>query len=90
MRKDVLDYVEREDLPEGSRDLVDIIGIDMVMDLIDYCGGRGMYLPSKSAVVKNARNSIIKRDFDGGNYKELAVRVGISDMQGRNILKKNI
>ena len=46
MRKDVLDYVEREDLPEGSRDLVDIIGIDMVMDLIDYCGGSGMYLPS--------------------------------------------
>ena len=87
MRKDVLDYVEREDLPEGSRDLIDIIGIDMVMDLIDYCGGSGMYLPSKSAVVKNARNRIIKRDFDGGNYKELAVKFGISDMQVRNILK---
>ena len=87
MRKDVLGYVEREDLPEGSRELVDIIGIDLVLELIDYCGGSGLYLPSKGSVIKSARNRIIKRDFDGGNIKELAAKFEISDVQVRNILK---
>ena len=87
MRKDVLGYVKREDLPEGCRDLVDMFGIDLVMELVDYCGGSCIYLPSKSGVLKNARNRVIKDEFDGGNYKELARRFGISDMQVRKILK---
>ncbi len=81
MGRDILSYVKKEDLPEGSRDLVDVFGIDIVMELIDYSGGSCIYLPSKSAVIKNARNRIIKEDFNGGNYKELASRYGISDIQ---------
>lgn len=68
-------------------ELVDIFGIDMVMEIVDYCGGSCIYLPSKSGVFKNARNRVIKEKFNGGNYKELAREFGISDIQVRKIVK---
>lgn len=87
MSRDVLSYVKKEDLPEGCKELVDIFGMDMVMELVDYCGGSCIYLPSKSGVLKNARNRAIKEKFNGGNYKELAREFGISDIQVRKIVK---
>lgn len=84
---DVLSYVKKDDLPEGCKELVDIFGMDMIMELVDYCGGSCIYLPSKSGVLKNARNRVIKDSFNGGNYKELAREFGISDIQVRKIVK---
>ena len=52
MRKDVLGYVEREDLPEGSREYSAILfGIDLVLELIDYCGGRWVCICQVRATV---------------------------------------
>lgn len=87
MEKDILSYVKKEDLPDGCRELVDVFGIDLVMELVDYCGGSCIYLPSKSGVFKSARNRVIKEEFNGGNYKELASKFGISDIQIRKIVK---
>lgn len=87
MGKDILDSVQKEDLPEGVKDLAEIFGIDTVMELIDYCGGSCLYFPSKGSIIKSARNRVIKQEFDGGNYKELARRYGISDIQIRKIIK---
>lgn len=38
MRTDYVDCVESDDFPEGLKDFVDVIGIDVAMDIIDYCG----------------------------------------------------
>ncbi len=84
--KELLELVEVSDLPEGCRDLVDVVGMDVVIELIEYTGGSTLYFPSIGAVCKNARNRIIRSKFDGGNYKELGKMFGISDIQVRNII----
>ncbi|MBP3930411.1 MAG: DNA-binding protein, partial [Peptostreptococcaceae bacterium] len=43
--------------------------------------------PSKGAIVKKARNRVIKEEFDGGNFRELSCKFGISDIQVRKIVK---
>lgn len=86
MDETVLGMVEVLDLPEGCRDLVDVVGLEVVMDIVDYCGGGSMYFPSRGAVVKNARNRVIRKKFDGGNYRELGRAFGISDTQVRSIV----
>lgn len=86
IEKTVLGMVEASDLPEGCRDLVDVVGLEVVMDIVDYCGGGSIYFPSRGAVVKNARNRVIRIRFDGGNYRELGSMFGISDTQVRSIV----
>lgn len=82
-----VDYVVKEDFPEGIVDFVDVFGLDVTMDIIDYCGGGMLYFPSKRSVVRCARNRVIRKEFNGGNFRELARRFEISEMQVRNIVK---
>ena len=87
MDERILELIKVEDVPDGSRDLVEIFRMDTYMELVDYCGGRNVYIPSKSAIVKKARNRVIKEEFDGGNFRELSSKFGISDIQVRKIVK---
>jgi Mor family transcriptional regulator len=86
LERDLLKYVQADDLPQGCRDLVEVMGIETVIDLINYSGGGCMYFPSKGSVTKNARNRLIRKNFNGGNYKELGKMFGISDVQVRTIV----
>ncbi|MEG3038450.1 MAG: Mor transcription activator family protein [Clostridia bacterium] len=83
---DLLNQVHVDDLPEGCKELAQVIGMDTFIDLIEYSGGGSMYFPSKGSVIKNARNRIIKNKFNGANYKELSKTYGISEIQIRNII----
>jgi Mor family transcriptional regulator len=77
---DYVDCVESDDFPEGLKDFVGVIGIDVAIDIIDYCGGSILYFPSKKSVVRCARNRVIKSEFNGSNFRELAGRFEISEM----------
>lgn len=83
----ILEFVKVEDVPEGCRDLVEVFGMEVFISLIEFCGESTVYLPSKGSVVKKARNRIIKEEFDGGNFRELSSKFGISDMQVRKIVR---
>jgi Mor family transcriptional regulator len=87
MEDKILKFVSVDDVPEGCRDLVDVFGMEVFIKLIEYCGGSTVYLPSKGAVVKKARNRLIREEFDGGNFRELSSRFGISDIQVRKIVR---
>ena len=87
MDERILELIKVEDVPDGSRDLVEIFGMDTFMELVDYCGGSNVYIPSKGAIVKKARNRVIKEEFDGGNFRELSCKFGISDILVRKIVK---
>ncbi len=86
LQQNLLTQVKIDDLPEGCQDIAQVIGLKIVIDLIDYAGGSSLYFPSKSSVVKNARNRMIKQNFDGTNYKQLSKKFGMSDVQIRKIL----
>jgi Mor family transcriptional regulator len=66
---------------------VEVLGIDVAMDIVDYCGGSMLYFPSKRSAVRCARNRVIRSEFNGANYRELAIMFEISEMQVRNIVK---
>lgn len=84
----MLEYLSKEDLPESLADIIDTIGIENVKQLIKLAGGSNIYIPSENSVIKPFRNKIIKEKFNG-NYKDLARKFGISEVQVRNIIHCN-
>ena len=81
----ILGVIRVDDVP-GCKDLVEIFGMDTFISLVEYCGGSNVYIPSKGAIVKKARNRIMREVFDGGNYREIANRFGISEVAVRKIV----
>lgn len=85
----MLKYLTKEDLPESLIDIEEVIGLDNVKELIKLAGGSSVYIPSENSVLKPIRNKIIRKSFNG-NYKEIARKFGISEVQVRNIINSNI
>ena len=82
----MLEQITRDDLPEGVIDIVDTIGIDAFKDLVRLVGGSNLYIPNESSLVKSYRNKKIRKEFNG-DYKTIARKFGISEVQVRNIIK---
>lgn len=81
----MLEHLTKEDLPEGVMDIVDTIGIDAFKDLVRLAGGSSLYIPNESSIIKSFRNKKIREDFDG-DYKAISRKLGISEVQVRNIV----
>lgn len=82
----MIKYISKEDLPLVLQDLVDTIGIEAFKNLIKNYGGSSLYIPNENSILKPIRNRLIKKHFNGNNYKELAKEFKISEMQVRNII----
>ena len=82
----MIKYISKEDLPQVLHDLVDTIGIEAFKKLIKNYGGSSLYIPNENSILKPIRNRLIKKHFNGNNYKELAKEYKISEMQVRNII----
>ncbi|MBQ8193430.1 MAG: DNA-binding protein [Bacilli bacterium] len=82
----MIKYISKEDLPQVLQDLVDTIGIEAFKKLIENYGGSSLYIPNENSILKPIRNRLIKKHFNGNNYKELAKEFKISEMQVRNII----
>lgn len=88
MDRDILKEIQLEDLSEGVKDLVYVLGMDIFLEIINHCGGGYIYLPSKSSIIRNTRNRLIRKDFIKGlSHIQIANKYNISDTQVRNILK---
>lgn len=81
----MLENLTRDDLPTGVIDIVDTIGIDAFKDLVKLAGGGNVYIPNESSLVKSYRNKKIREEFKG-DYRSIARKFGISEVQARNII----
>lgn len=81
----MLECLTRDDLPEGVMDIVDTIGIDAFKDLVRLAGGSNLYIPNENSITKEYRNKLIRESFEG-DYKSIARKFGISEVQVRNIV----
>ena len=81
----MLDYLTKDDLPDGVIDVVDVIGMDAFKSLVKFAGGSNLYIPNESSLVKSFRNKKIREVFDG-DYKVISRKFGISEAQVRNIV----
>lgn len=82
----MLKDLTKEDMPESVKDIVDIIGIDAFKELVRLLGGSNLYIPNEVGLVRDYRNKKIKNEFCG-DYKSIAKKFGISEVQVRNIVK---
>ena len=59
----MLDYLTKDDLPDGVIDVVDVIGMDAFKSLVKFAGGSNLYIPNEASLVKSFRNKKIRESF---------------------------
>jgi Mor family transcriptional regulator len=65
-------------LPLNMRPLADVIGIEQMLNLIEQFGGETIYIPKLDALLKTARDKMIKQEYTGYNTKELAKKYDLT------------
>lgn len=85
---EALDRVRYRDLTPEQQELSDLLGMDTFLRLVRLCGGTSLYIPKSESVGRAARDAMIRAEFTGSNYKELAAKYRLSDVWIRSIVTK--
>ncbi|WP_027625541.1 Mor transcription activator family protein [Clostridium lundense] len=72
-------------LPEPYAYYAKIIGIDNLCKIAEKLGGTTIYIPKYDTLFKTIRNEKIKKEFNGYNYQDLAIKYNICERTVRNI-----
>lgn len=83
---DLLDRVQIENLDEEQKTLAELIGLEAFKNLVRAFNGTSIYIPKIESLEKTVRDELIKEEFNGGNYKELALKYGLTETWIRNIV----
>ena len=84
--KEIEKRVELEDFPENFQRFAKNIGITAALQITKENGGYKHYVPVYDNVTQKARNRLIKEEFNGSNYQQLAVKYGISETTVREVI----
>ncbi len=85
-----LENVRLEDLEEEQRDVAGLIGLDNYKKLMAEYGGVSIYIPKVDRLERLERNDRIKAEFDGYNFRELAVKYGLTEVSIRSIVSEEV
>lgn len=84
-----MEYLEKdvklEDFSESFRPFVEIIGVPAALKVCRVSGGVLQYIPLYEQCIREARNRAIAREFNGSNYRQLALKFGVVETTVRNI-----
>ncbi|MCE5256055.1 MAG: hypothetical protein LLF89_04330 [Spirochaetaceae bacterium] len=75
-----------ESLPEAYRILADAIGLPATIQAAPRLSGLELYFPKVGRLLEQKRNDMIRREFNGGNYRHLATKYGLTERWVRNIV----
>lgn len=81
--------IQFEDLHPTYQLVARVIGVDNAIKLGKELGGEQFYLPKLDACLAGVRERKIIEEFKGGNYRELAVKHGVTSRWVRDIIKKH-
>ncbi|MDA8140382.1 MAG: hypothetical protein M0036_17180 [Desulfobacteraceae bacterium] len=70
--------IEITDLPEDLRQIAEIIGLPALLALSARMGGDSIHIPHPARLATAARDRAIRAEFNGRNYRELAIRYGLT------------
>lgn len=79
-----------EELPEPYKEMAKNIGIENTLKLVDLYQGAAIYFPKIEKVLIKIRDKNIRKEFNGGNYKELAIKYGLTERWIREIVSSNV
>ena len=85
---DVLRQAKSEDMTEEQKILIDTVGADCFMELVRVYGGSCVYIPKNDNIMRSIRNRNIRNDFNGHNFKELAIKYGLTVARIRGCSKE--
>lgn len=75
------------DIPDDIQAILDIVGMDNLIQILKLYGGDRFYLPTYSSVIKKARNREIRKRYNGKNIKLLALEYKTTASTIKNIIK---
>lgn len=85
-----LDEINPDELPEPYRDISKMIGLRNTLKLADKYQGTAIYLPKLDALVRRARDERIRAEFNGGNYRALARKYGLTETWVRQVIAEGL
>ena len=83
---DLLDRVQMDDLDDEQQVLARLIGMDGFRALVRKYNGTHIYVPKIESLEKPVRDKLIREEFDGKNYRELARKYGLTETWIRSIV----
>lgn len=75
-----------DQLDEEQKALAGLIGMEAFRSLVRAFNGTPLYIPKIESVEKPVRDKLIRDEFDGRNYRELAHKYGLTETWIRNIV----
>jgi len=81
--------IKSEELPEPYRTISENIGVINTLKLARLYQGTGVYLPKLDNSLRRIRDDKIRKEFNGGNYKELAHKFKLTESWVREIINAN-
>lgn len=75
-----------EDFQYPYNEYAKLIGIENLYKLCMFTPSIGFYIPQIKTIVKPFRNGLIKKEFNGGNYGELALKYKVSERSIRVLI----
>jgi len=89
MKDKWIDEVSDDLIPEVHKPIVEVIGIRKFIELCEALGGTQAYIPKSDTIVRPIRDRLIREEFNGANYQELAIKYNLSDRWVRAIINPN-
>ncbi|WP_455528088.1 Mor transcription activator family protein [Huintestinicola sp.] len=84
----LLDELPYEYLDEEQQELADCLGMEAYKRLVAAYGGLQINVRKPERITMGFRDSIIRSEFNGYNYAELALKYGLGKNQIRNIVSR--
>lgn len=78
-----------EMIPEQYQDVANRIGVGNLIKLSEVMGGHNVYIPKKDFFTRTLRDTLIKKEFNGYNYKHLATKYNLSEITIRRVVSDN-
>ena len=93
-------FIKEEDLKNAVENHVDLInenykemynnlGFENLLAFLNDYGGTILYVPTKKGVFADCLAEQIRKEFDGGNLRKLAIKYDLSERTLRNYVYAN-
>ena len=76
-------------IPDNYKELSELIGIENLLKLADNYGGTMVYIPLRYRITRLERDTRIRKEFNGGNYRELARKYNVCESTIRTVVNSN-
>lgn len=83
---DWYEEINPDELTEPYKELARVIGLKNTIKIAEKYQGMALYLPKLDALIRRIRDDRIRTEFNGGNYRELAIKYKLTEVWVRQIV----